>query len=125
MGKYDAQASMALRMISSKGAKVTFSRGGALIDPVLQTRSAATTYDARAVAFAMSARDARKQFGEAVDINVARLSVYVAMKGVAQTPRGGDKFTWGGRAFKFSIDPEILDPAGDGPILATGYAEAA
>lgn len=118
---------MALGLISRKGRAVTFTRPGQSIDPVTQQSTGnPTTYEAKAVAFAMSPREARRQFGEAVNISIARLTVYIAMKGVAETPRGGDAFSWGGKSYAFMMDPELLDPAGEGaPIIATGYAEAA
>lgn len=126
MAKYDAQAALALRLVTSKGARTTFTRDGAIIDPVTQVSvGSPTEYTAPTLAIAMSPREARRQFGEAINISIARLSVTIAMSGVTETPRGGDKFSWGGKAYALMMDPELLDPAGDGPIIATGYAEAA
>lgn len=127
MGKYDPQAAMALRMISAKGGLVTMTRPGVIVDPVTQaTVDDSSTYDVRVVGIPLSPREARRQFGDAINVSIARLSVFIAMSGAAQTPRGGDRFTWGGKAYQLMMDPELLDPAGEGAaILASGFAEAA
>jgi hypothetical protein len=125
MGKYASQSALALRLVSAKGRLVTFTRVGATIDPVTQqTVGSDTTYAANMVAIALTASKARFLFGEAADITKPRLSVTIALKNVSEEPRNGDRFTWGGKNYALG-SVEILDPAGDGSILATGYAEAA
>lgn len=125
MAKYDAQSALALRLISSKGASVTFTRQGAVVDPVTQASvDASTTYAANMVAFPLSAGKARYVFGEGADITKPRLSVNIALSGVTTEPRNGDRFTWGAKTYAL-LNIELLDPAGEGAILATGFAEAA
>lgn len=125
MGKYDAQTALALRMITQKGALTTFTRQGAVVDPVTQESVGdATTYTANMLAIALSAGKARYLFGEGADITKPRLSITIALSGVSVEPRNGDRFTWNGKTYAL-LSVEILDPAGDGGIIGTGYAEAA
>ncbi len=125
MGKYASQSALALRLVSAKGRLVTFTRVGATIDPVTQQSvNADTTYTANVVAVPLSAGKARYLFGDGADITKPRLSVTIALKDVSQEPRNGDRFTWNGKSYVLG-SAEILDPAGDGSIIATGYAEAA
>lgn len=125
MGKYASQSALALRLVGSKGSLVTFTRVGAVTDPVTQqTVGSDTTYTANMVAIALTAGKARFLFGEAADITKPRLSVTIALKNVSQEPRNGDRFTWNGKSYALG-SVEILDPAGDGSIIATGFAEAA
>lgn len=125
MGKYDAQTALALRLVSEKGASVTFTRQGSIVDPVTQTSvDASTTYSAPMLGIALSAGKARYLFGEGADITKPRLSITIALSGLAVEPRNGDRFTWGSKTYALQ-SVEVLDPAGDGAILATGYAEAA
>lgn len=123
MAKYDAQAALALRMVTAKGSVTTFTRLGALTNAVTQTRAADTTYSAPLLAIALSAGRARYLFGDGADITKPRLSITMALSGISTLPRNADRFTWGGKAYAIA-SVEILDPAGDGPIIATGYAEA-
>lgn len=125
MAKYDAQAALALRQIKAKGKRVTFTRAGQITDPVTQeTVDASTTYDAYTIAVPLSAGKARYLFGEGADITKPRLSVTIALKGVSAEPRNGDRFAWSGKTYALlSVEP--LDPAGEGAILISGYAEAA
>lgn len=125
MGKYDPQTALALRLVTQKGAAVTFTRQGSVVDPITQTGvDASTTYEAPMLGIALSAGKARYLFGEGADITKPRLSITIALSGIAQEPRNGDRFVWGGKNYAL-LSVEVLDPAGDGPILATGYAEAA
>lgn len=125
MGKYNAQTALALRMVTQKGASVTFTRQGAVVDPVTQTGvDASTTYEAPMLGIALTAGKARHLFGEGADITKPRLSITIALSGLTVEPRNGDRFTWGGKTYAL-LSVEVLDPAGDGAILATGYAEAA
>lgn len=125
MTKYASEAASALADISDAGALVTFTRQGSIVDPVTQTSvDASTTYDAPMLAIALSAGKARYLFGEGADITKPRLSVTIALHGLAVEPRNGDRFSWNGKTYALqSVEP--LDPAGDGAIIATGFAEAA
>lgn len=126
MGKYDAQSALALRLITAKGARTSFTRDGAITDPVTQVSVAdPIAYDAQMLATPLSAGKARFVFGEGADVTRLRLSVNIALKGVTQEPRNGDRFAWGAKTYAL-LNVELLDPAGEGsPIMATGYAEAA
>ncbi|MCL4715465.1 MAG: hypothetical protein KJZ75_11190 [Hyphomonadaceae bacterium] len=125
MAKYDPQAALALRLVSSRGRLVTFTRPGQATDPITQQPIGSdTTYDANMVGLALSAGKARYLFGEGADITKPRLSVTIALSGVGEEPRNGDRFSWNGKTYTL-LSIEALDPAGEGPILATGYAEAA
>lgn len=125
MGKYDADARDALADIRADGATVTFTRQGSVVDPVTQVSvDASTTYQAPMLGIALSAGKARYLFGEGADITKPRLSITIALHGLDVEPRNGDRFDWGGKTYAL-LSVEALDPAGDGPIIATGYAEAA
>lgn len=125
MGKYASQSALALRLVSAKGRLVTFTRVGATIDPVTQQSvNADTTYTANVLAVPLSAGKARYLFGDAADITKPRLSVTIALKDVSQEPRNGDRFTWGGKTYAL-MNVEVLDPAGDGGVVAQGFAESA
>lgn len=125
MTKYAPQAALALRLVTAKGTLVTFTRDGAITDPVTQQSvGAAASYTANMVALPLSAGKARHLFGEAADITKARLSITIALSGVTQSPQNGDRFDWGGKTYAL-VNVELLDPAGEGAIVATGYAEAA
>lgn len=125
MAKYDAQASLSLRMIKAKGKLVTFERSAGTIDPVTQqVTGSPTTFSAYMLALPLSAGKARYMLGEGADITKPRLSVSIALSGVSDEPRNGDRFTWSGKEYALqSVEP--LDPAGEGAIFASGYAEAA
>lgn len=124
MGKYGADARDALADIRADGATVTFTRQGSVIDPVTQTSvDTSTTYEAPMLGIALTAGKARYIFGAGADITKPRLSITIALHGLAVEPRNGDRFTWGGKTYAL-LGVEVLDPAGDGAILATGYAEA-
>lgn len=124
MGKYDADARDALADIRTDGATVTFTRQGSVVDPISQQSvDASTTYEAPMLGIALTAGKARYVFGAGADITKPRLSVTIALHGLNVEPRNGDRFTWNGKTYALlSIEP--LDPAGDGAIIATGYAEA-
>ena len=125
MGKYDSQSALALRLVSAKGKLVTFTRSGSVVDPVTQTSvDTSTTYEAPMLGIALSAGKARYLFGEGADITKPRLSVTIALYGLEVEPRNGDRFTWNGKTYAL-MNVEVLDPAGDGGIIATGYAESA
>jgi glycerol kinase len=125
VGKYSADARDALADIRADGATITFTRQGSVIDPVTQTSvDTSTTYEAPMLGIALSAGKARHVFGEGADITKPRLSVTIALYGLEVEPRNGDRFTWGGKTYAL-MNVEVLDPAGDGGIIATGYAEAA
>lgn len=125
MAKYASQSSLALRMLKAKGTLTTFTRPGAVTDPVTQESvDTSTTYQAYLMALPLSAGKARHLFGEAADITKPRLSLTIALKDVGSEPRNGDRFAWGSKNYAIlSVEP--LDPAGEGAILAQGYAEAA
>ncbi len=125
MSKYDAQAAQALSAIKRKGALVRFRRDADQIDPVTQQISSAPiTYDAYVLAIPLAAGKARYLFGEGADITKPRLSLSIALKGVGNLPQDGDRFTWSGVSYVI-LSVELLDPAGEGAIFASGYAEAA
>lgn len=126
LGKYEADARDALADIRADGATVTFTRQGSVVDPVTQVSvDASTTYDAAMIAVPLSAGKAAYIFGSGADILKPRLSYTIALHGVTETPRQGDRFQWGGRTYAL-MEPELLDPAGEGsPIIAQGLAEAA
>ncbi len=126
MAKYSAEAASALADIREAGSVITFTRPGGVIDPVTQQNVGdAVTYTAPMIGFPLSAGKARYIFGDGADILKPRLSVIIALSGAAQTPRQGDRFTWGGKTYAL-MEPELLDPAGEGAaILAQGLAEAA
>lgn len=122
---YASAEALAHRMIGAKGRYVTFTRGGAQIDPITQQITAApSTYDARALALPMSAGKARYLFGDGADVTKARLDVHISLRGVSSEPRIGDRFTWGGRRYAL-ISTEPLDPDGSGPFYIRAIAEAA
>lgn len=111
-------------MVKAKGALATFTRSITEVDPVTQLASgSAVTYTAHVLAAPLSAGKARYLFGEGADITKPRLSLSVALSGVAQELKIGDRFPWSGKQYALvSIEP--LDLAGDGAIYASGYAEA-
>lgn len=125
MAKYAAQSALTLRLISAKGQAVTYTRQGALSDPVTQAGpDTAVTYIAKTLALPLSAGKAAHMFG-AGNIQKPRLDVHIALSGLSVSPKAGDSFVWGARTFALLADPEFLDPAGDGAFYAHAYAEAA
>lgn len=124
-GDYSAQAATAKRMISAKGASVvTFSRETGAVDPLTQALADPLTYAAPAVAFPLATQQVSRIFG-ANAVGKRHLQIYIALDGVTETPKGGDKFTWLGQGYALLDEPELLAPSGNRAILATGYAEAA
>ncbi len=124
MSKYDQPAAVALRMITAKGRLVTFTRESGEVDPVTQTGGEEITYTANIVALPLSSGKAAHIFGSgSADVMKPRLDVHIALKGVAQTPRAGDRFPWSGQIYQL-LPPELLDPAGEGAIYAHALAEA-
>lgn len=125
MAKYASQAALALRLIKAKGALVTFTRASTYIDPVTQAPSGSDlTYTAQIAALPLSASKARHIFGDGADITKPRLSLSAALSGVAQELKIGDRFVWSGKRYGI-VAIERLDPAGEGAVYASGYAEAA
>jgi hypothetical protein len=122
---YDGARNLAQRLVTDKGKIVTFTRPGAAVDPITQTGGGATTtYTAPMVATPLSAGKAAQLFGAgAANTFKRRLSVTIALKGVAQTPNEGDRFTWGGQSYRL-ISVDLLNPDGTTPIVAQGLAEA-
>lgn len=123
--KYAGADALALRQIKAKGALVTFTRVATALDPVTQQISTApSTFTARAIAFPLSPGKARYLFGDGADVTKARLTVYITLNGATGTPRNGDRFTWGGRAYAI-IQIDELNPDGGGAFFQTALAEAA
>jgi hypothetical protein len=125
MAKYSGQAALTLRLIAAKGRALTYTRQGAPLDPVTQAGpDSAVTYVAKTLALPLSAGKAAHMFG-AGNIQKARLDLHIALHGVSVSPKAGDCFVWGQRAYALLADPEFLDPAGEGAFYAHAYAEAA
>lgn len=122
---YASQSALTLGLIKAKGKLTTFTRQGATVDPVTQSGPAtASSYTAYAVAFPLNATKAAALYG-ASSIQKARLDVHIALSGVSETPKAGDRFAWGSRTYAILADPELLDPDGAGAFYAHVYAEAA
>lgn len=124
---YAAAATLALRMVQTKGRVLTYTRPSEAVDPVTQAGAGApTTYRLPSIGFPVSAGKASMIFGQgASNVNKARLSMTAAMKGSTVRPAIGDRFTWGGTPMRIVTEPELLDPDGSGaPVIATFIAEA-
>ncbi|CAB4180581.1 hypothetical protein UFOVP1040_81 [uncultured Caudovirales phage] len=121
-GKYDSAAKTALSLISRKGATINLRRKtAASFDPVAQTGAVGTetTYAFKGVAVPPG-KSAEARVGSLVDRRM--VEVYFALKGMAVVPENGDVITVGGAEYTI-FWAATLDPAGDGPVLSTCYAE--
>lgn len=122
MGKFDAMAASALRIIKRKGDEVAFSRrvDGAF-DPVTQARTSTVLTGTFWCVEIPPGKSAELKIGSLVGRNV--LQLYMARWGVTFEPAVGDTFRWKG--FDYALIPPLThyDPAGDGAVLTVAYAE--
>lgn len=121
MGKYDAQAATALKLITKKGGDITLTRyGAASFDPVTQRDvQSQTSYTAKGVCLP-AGKSAEFRVGSLEGRNITEC--FFAAKGLSITPAPGDEFTFSASKWKI-VWAQTYDPAGDGAILTKAYAE--
>lgn len=121
MGKYSASASTADSLIKRKGATVVLTRKGVTsFNPVTQQEtSTTTTYSFKAVVEPPAK-------GEEFEVDSLgrknAIKITFAQKGQSIEPRPGDQINWKGENWTL-FWASTLDPAGDGAVLTTAYAE--
>lgn len=121
MGKYAAQAASALALITKKGGPVVVRRKAAsTFDPVTQaTTESWTSYTFQAVVMPPG-RGAEFRTGSLAGKNAIELTI--AQQGQTIQPGPGDRVTFKGQDWTIFWST-TYDPAGDGSIFTTAYAE--
>lgn len=121
MPKFAGMQATALALIKRSGSAVTVTRKSASgFDPVTQQESASSrSYSLSAVV----SRPDRADFLEGGTLGRKEaIKLTFAQKGAAIEPRPGDTVRWRGEEWTiFYASP--VDPAGDGSIVTTAYAE--
>lgn len=126
MSQYSGAIATADRLIGRFGARLTFSRRGGTLDPITQQQSGAIlSYSANAVVSPLSEGRAAFLFGAgAQNALKPRLSVQIALAGLAASPQVGDNFTWSGSPWRLE-SVQVINPDGASPIVASALAERA
>ena len=121
MGKYAAQAASALALIAKKGGPVVVKRKAAgAFNPVTQVvAETVTTHTFQAVVMPPG-RSAEFRAGSLAGKNAIELTL--AQQGQSIQPGPGDSVTWQGKDWTIFWST-TYDPAGDGAIFTTAYAE--
>lgn len=121
MGKYDALAATALKLLQAKGRPVTLTRASwATLDPVTQSRTETTVTGAFHGVLLPAGRSAEFRVGSLVGRNLGQ--IYLSRQGTAMEPSKGDIVEWGGATWTI-IDVTHYDPADDGAVLTIATVE--
>lgn len=126
MSQYSAAIATADRLIGRYGARLTFSRRNGTFDPLTQQQSGEVKrYIANAVVSPLSEGRSAFLFGPgAQNVLKPRLSVQIALSGLADQPQVGDGFSWSGSAWRLE-SVQVINPDGLSPIVASALAERA
>jgi hypothetical protein len=121
VGKYAAQAATALGLIARKGGPVVIQRKvlGAY-NPVTQAASESMTSHTFQAVVMPPGRGAEYRAGSLAGKNAIELTL--AQQGQSIQPGPGDVVTWNGQPWTIFWST-TYDPAGDGAIFTTAYAE--
>lgn len=121
MGKYQGAVDLAASLLARKGADITITRRvSSGYDPVTQAETVAVTQHVFKGVVLPPSKQAEFEVGSLVGKRAIQLTL--AQKNQAIRPEPGDTVAWSG--FDWTIFwATTYDPAGDGAILTTAYAE--
>ena len=121
MGKYAAQAASALALIAKKGGPVIIQRKVAgTYNPVTQAATESVTSHTFQAVVMPPGRGAEFRTGSLAGKNAIELTL--AQQGQSIQPGPSDIVTWQGKDWTIFWST-TYDPAGDGAIFTTAYAE--
>ncbi len=124
MGTYDAQAAMALRLITKKGARAVITRPAVtgVFDPVTETTTGggAPLQGSFMMVELSPGKSSEYRIGSLAGRTVSEF--YIAQSGAPFVVDKGDTVAWAGKNFRI-IWTDTTDPAGDGPVLTVAYGE--